>query len=290
MGTISEKLLLLINQVFPNQHQSLLDAKLSPEAYNVFFAQRAASSFAQFGELDFSNQAVLDIGSGLGANLNFIAAAGARQITALDISEQQLGSTKKMIRNAVTDRQKTISFVVADAANLPFENNSFSSMVAADTFEHIANLSGAMQELARVLKPGGHLYAYFPPFYAPWGAHMVNWITVPWCQVFFSEKTILNIARHLERQNIAVNSRLPAETKLNLGEGDFIPFVNHLTIKRFLDIVGSIPAWRIQTSRLLAPNWRSSKTIFKNLFSAVNQVPGIREMFTAKAVFILRKQ
>lgn len=290
MSTVSEKLLLLINRIYPNQHQSLLNAKCSPETYNDFFAQRAASSFAQFGELDFSNQEVLDIGSGLGANISFIAKAGARHITALDISEQQLSSTKKMIHNAVNDQQKTVSFVVADAANLPFENSSFNSMVAADTFEHIDNLSGAMKELARVLKPGGYLYAYFPPFYAPWGAHMVNWITVPWCQVFFSEKTILNTARRLERQNVAFNSRLPTETKLNLGEDNSIPFVNHLTIKRFLDIVESIPAWQIQMSKFLAPNWRSSKTTLKNLFSTINYVPWIREMFTAKAIFILRKQ
>ncbi|MBK8904966.1 MAG: class I SAM-dependent methyltransferase [Anaerolineaceae bacterium] len=290
MSALGEKLLFYLNQAVPNQHKSLLEAKSSPESYNSFFARRAASSFAQFGKIDLRDQHILDIGCGLGANLDFLIKAQASHITALDISEGQIKSTKNILNSALQKMQEKITFLAADAARLPFKDETFDAMVAADTFEHIDDLSTAMGELARVLKSGGHLYVYFPPFYAPWGAHMVNWITIPWCQVFFTEKTILNVARKLEKENIAINSILPSETRLDLGDGQLIPFVNHLTIKRFLDIVQSIPTWHIQMSRFLAPNWRSSRTAFKNVFNTINHVPWIREMFTAKAVFILRKQ
>ena len=290
MSVIGENLLLFLNQIIPNQHSSLLKAKFSAETYNSYFADRASSSFAQFGSMDLKNHHVLDIGCGLGANIDFLASIGAAHITGLDIRESQINSTKRMFFSTSYKMKEKLSFTVADAASLPFESNSFDSMIAADTFEHIDDLQNAMNELARVLKPGGNLYAYFPPFYAPWGAHMVNWITVPWCQVFFSEKTILNAARRLERDNKAINSHLPVETKLNLGNDEVIPFVNHLTIKRFLAIVESIPTLRINLIKLLVPNWRNGNNSVIRVFSTLNRVPVLREMFTAKAVFILQKQ
>lgn len=291
MSSLGEKVLYHLNRAFPNQHESLLKAKLSPETYNSFFASRAASSFAQFGKIDLRDQHILDIGCGLGANLNFLIELGASRITALDISEGQIGSTKKMLEPVTKEMQEKIAFVAADAANLPFENETFDAMIAADTFEHIESLPAALKELARVLKIGGQLFVYFPPFYAPWGAHMVNWITVPWCQVFFSEKTILNVARQLEEENIAINSILPAETRLDLGDRHQIPFVNHLTIKHFLEIIQSVPGWHISLAKFLPPNWRKKNiTSATNIFNVLNKFPYLREMFTAKAVFILQKK
>lgn len=291
MSIFGEKLLFLINQAVPNQHTSLLDAKLSPKTYNSFFANRADSSFAQFGEIDLRNQHILDIGCGLGANIKFLNQAGASHITGLDISESQINSTKRIFYSVDQGMQEKLSFVAGDAANLPFDDNSFDSMIAADTFEHIDDLATAMKELARVLKPGGNLYAYFPPFYAPWGAHMVNWITIPWCQIFFSEKTILNVARRLEKENIAVNAHLPTETKLDLGNGNLIPFVNHLTINRFSEIIESLPTWHVKLAKFLPPNWRKEKNTFvSGIFDTLNHTLCLREMFTAKAVYILQKQ
>ncbi len=291
MSVLGEKLLFHLNNAVPNQHKSLLEAKSSPETYNSFFASRAKSSFAQFGKMDLKDQHVLDIGCGLGANLNFLLEAEVSHITALDISEDQIKSTKKIFNSAVQNLQEKISFVTADAASLPFKDETFDAMVAADTFEHIDNLSAAMKELARVLKSGGYLYVYFPPFYAPWGAHMVNWITVPWCQVFFSEKTVLNVARRLEKENIAINCHLPVETRLDLGNGKLIPFVNHLTIQRFLEIINSLTIWHIKLAKLLPPNWRKEENkLATNIFRMFNNFPYLREMFTAKAVYILQKR
>lgn len=291
MSALGEKLLFHLNNAVPNQHKSLLEAKLSPETYNSFFANRATSSFAQFGKIDLKAQHVLDIGCGLGANINFLMEGGASHITALDISEGQINSTKKIFDSAPQNVQEKVSFVIADAAKLPFKDETFDAMVAADTFEHIESLSSALAELARVLKSGGQLYTYFPPFYAPWGAHMVNWITVPWCQVLFSEKTILNVARRLEKESLAVNSNLPIETRLDLGDGDIIPFVNHLTIRQFSELIKSMPSWDVKLVKFLPPNWRNEeKNLMSNIFNVLNNIPYLCEMFTAKAVFILQKQ
>ena len=45
--------------------------------------------------------------------------------------------------------------VVADAANLPFDDASFDVVVAGEVLEHVTDLEGTVAEATRVLKPGG---------------------------------------------------------------------------------------------------------------------------------------
>ncbi len=288
MSRLGEKLLIQLNELMPDQHQALLAAKQNASSYNAFFAERALSSFMPFGPLDFTGLDVMDVGCGLGANLLHIHHLNAASIIGLDISSDQLKHTQALFQKQHPEIAAHVKFCAADAAQMPFPANSFDVLVAADTFEHITFLEKALRECVRVLRPNGRLYVYFPPFYAPWGAHMVNWIRVPWCQVFFSEKTVLKTARYLEKTGQATNNHLPPETRLDLGTNDKIPFVNHITIHRFLKIIQSIPDWHIQKMDFLPPNWRTNKRLPK-IIKPVNQLPLVREMFTAKAVFILQK-
>jgi len=282
-------LLLALNQLAPEPNQALLSAKESPLTYLKFFQRRAVSSFAAFGDVDFAGQDVLDLGCGLGANLVHILTLGARRLTALDIDSTQIERTQSVIASCHPDLSPRIQFVAANAARMPFADESFDALVSADTFEHVADLRGSLWECARVLRPGGHLYAYFPPFYAPWGAHMINWIWLPWCQVFFSETTILNVARQLDKEGRSVNSQLPPATRLDLQAGNSIPFVNHLTLCRFRRVVNDIPSWRIVRTRLLPPGWRAGQWLSR-LLRPLTWIPLLQEMFTAKAVFVLRKE
>jgi len=50
--------------------------------------------------------------------------------------------------------------VVADAEDLPFEDNSFEVAIMHAVMEHIPDVSKAIAEAARVLKPGGVLVGY----------------------------------------------------------------------------------------------------------------------------------
>lgn len=54
-----------------------------------------------------------------------------------------------------TDLFSPLADVKADICNLPFENNSYDIIFCNHVLEHIENDKKAMQELFRVLKPGG---------------------------------------------------------------------------------------------------------------------------------------
>jgi SAM-dependent methyltransferase len=289
VSKIGEFLLRTLNNQMPETHHALLQAKQNPAAYQQFFAARATSSFAMFGDLDLTGLHILDVGCGLGANLVHLHELGAETITGLDISVSQATCTKELLQQNWPEVAQQTRFIGADAACMPFADNSFDALVAADTFEHIDALEEALVECGRVLKPGGRLYAYFPPFYAPWGAHMVNWIRLPWCQLLFSEETILNVAREMENSGQSINSKLPPETQLDLGSGNRIPFVSHLTVGRFQQAVNKISGWEVVKANLLPPNWRTSLWS-RQLIQPINHLPLLREIFAAKAVFIIQKR
>jgi hypothetical protein len=54
------------------------------------------------------------------------------------------------------------NFAQADAARLPFRDRCFDLVVSNHSLEHFDNLSGALQEIGRVIKPQGALYVSVP--------------------------------------------------------------------------------------------------------------------------------
>ena len=52
--------------------------------------------------------------------------------------------------------------VVADAANLPFENNSIDGIICQSLLEHVSDADAVIKEIKRVLKSGGWLYVSVP--------------------------------------------------------------------------------------------------------------------------------
>lgn len=59
--------------------------------------------------------------------------------------------------------------IVADAASLPFKNNSVDMLISESTIEHTLDAECAVREILRVVKPGGFVYISIPfimPFHA----------------------------------------------------------------------------------------------------------------------------
>lgn len=72
--------------------------------------------------------------------------------------EQAFHNRFKKLKNityTTTDLNSPLADVKADICNLPFSNNSFDVILCNHVLEHIPDDTKAMQELYRVLKPGG---------------------------------------------------------------------------------------------------------------------------------------
>lgn len=91
----------------------------------------------------------LEIGCGTGLFTETFVRAGA-DVVAIDISEPLLDQARD---RELGDRA---TFICADAEGLSFENASFDAVVGSSVLHHL-DVSLALPELARVLKPGGVL-------------------------------------------------------------------------------------------------------------------------------------
>jgi SAM-dependent methyltransferase len=59
--------------------------------------------------------------------------------------------------------------IVSDIDRLPFRDNSIDILINIAVLEHVKNPEGVVEEIDRVLKPGGMVYSYIPflqPFHA----------------------------------------------------------------------------------------------------------------------------
>jgi ubiquinone/menaquinone biosynthesis C-methylase UbiE len=66
----------------------------------------------------------------------------------------------------------TLEFLVADARRLPFCDDSFDIISSEALLEHVNQVDLCIDEIYRVVKPGGLVYAIFGPlFYTRGGAH-----------------------------------------------------------------------------------------------------------------------
>jgi ubiquinone/menaquinone biosynthesis C-methylase UbiE len=99
---------------------------------------------------EVKNQRVLEIGSGMGLHSSLFAKAGAR-VTTVDLTSTASGLAQKRFKlNNVP-----ASAVRGDGEKLPFRNNSFDRVWSWGVIHHSAHTDHIVQEVLRVLKPGG---------------------------------------------------------------------------------------------------------------------------------------
>jgi SAM-dependent methyltransferase len=95
--------------------------------------------------------------------------------------------------------------VRADASNTPFSDCNFDFVYSFYVLEHVAEPAAVLEEVARLLRPGGGFWFRFPHFCHYNALHDLRWITQassaprPWAHLLEAE-------RHTVRQGAFVNT------------------------------------------------------------------------------------
>ncbi|OWY66782.1 SAM-dependent methyltransferase [cyanobacterium TDX16] len=100
-------------------------------------------------------QHILDVGCGIGGSSLYLAQKYNAQATGITLSPFQANRATQRSQ-AMGLSQKT-EFLVADAQNMPFADNSFDFVWVLESGEHMPDKVKFMQECYRVLQPGGKL-------------------------------------------------------------------------------------------------------------------------------------
>jgi SAM-dependent methyltransferase len=101
---------------------------------------------------------LLDLGCGAGRHA-FEAVRRGGHVVALDTDEGELQQVAAMFaamsEAGEVPASASASVTAADAAAMPFPDGCFDRVIAAEVLEHIPADQAAMNEIARVLRPGG---------------------------------------------------------------------------------------------------------------------------------------
>ncbi|MCK5588432.1 MAG: class I SAM-dependent methyltransferase [Candidatus Lokiarchaeota archaeon] len=125
-----------------------------------------SSTFARFARKRIKGL-ILEVGCGT-AQCSLKIIAKGTDIIGADFSSSALQVAKKYSAS-----NKLIKFVVTDAFNLPFNENTFNAVWSVGLLEHFETPSLALTEMRRVVKPEGKVIAIVPYKYGPLG--MLNY-------------------------------------------------------------------------------------------------------------------
>jgi ubiquinone/menaquinone biosynthesis C-methylase UbiE len=96
---------------------------------------------------------VLDAGAGTGRITRALTGFGW-DVTALDISAEMLERIARTVPGT-----KTVGGALGEP--LPFDDEAFDAVVSMRVLKYVADLDAAMREIARVVRPGGHVVLEF---------------------------------------------------------------------------------------------------------------------------------
>jgi arsenite methyltransferase len=98
---------------------------------------------------------VLEVGCGAGATTSYLAREVGCRVMGVDLRESMVALARERVaREGVQGR---VEFRVANALDLPFEDNQFDVVLCESVATFIEDKARVARELARVVRPGGYV-------------------------------------------------------------------------------------------------------------------------------------
>ena len=138
------------------------DRRLSPEQLGALdqFHTRGLAATTELAKLAgiTADMSVLDVGSGVGGPARFLAATCGCRVTGVDLSEPFVDAARYLTGR--TGQSGRVSFQVASALELPFDDGRFDTVLLQHVAMNISDRARLYREIHRVLKSGGRFATY----------------------------------------------------------------------------------------------------------------------------------
>lgn len=128
---------------------------------------------------------MLDLGCGEGRHAIAVNVIDGVDVVGVDLSAADLATARQrhaQFRTKPADAAPVSLFglLAGDALRLPFADGSFDAVICSEVLEHIPDFRAALDEIVRVLKPGGRLCVSVP---RPWCERICWWLARDYHQV-----------------------------------------------------------------------------------------------------------
>jgi len=111
----------------------------------------------KFADTDPSKiDSIVDVGCGIGGSTRHLASKYSAFATGITLSPYQANRGNELVKERGLDTSK-VSVKVADALNMPFENDSFDLVWSLESGEHMPDKEKFVNEMIRVAKPGSKI-------------------------------------------------------------------------------------------------------------------------------------
>ena len=277
------KLLLAVNRLFPLPVHPFNLQNEGKKSYAMWQYERGENTIAFYRERYtteemFRGKTVLDVGCGAAGKTMYYASQGVEKIVGMDIVAHYKDEAEALARElGFADK---FEFVVGDAAQTGFPENTFDTIIMNDAMEHVDRPDLVLAEVRRVLKPGGRLYVNFPPINHPFGAHLSDLIGMPWVHLFFSEDTLIAAYKELCKTVPDGTDRIAFRISKNEQGKEYFSYINHMTIKRFDSLRANAGMKQVYYREVP----------LRGFLTPLAKCPGLKECFVKMVVCVFEKE
>jgi SAM-dependent methyltransferase len=240
---------------------------------------------------DLAGKDVLDLGSGYGGRAIYcMLSGGPRSVVGLEIASKKVDFARASAEKLCP--RSGLSFALGWGEELPFEGEQFDAILSYDVFEHVADLPRVLRECHRVLRPGGRVYAIFPPYYGPRAHHLDFITTLPFLHHLFAAEVLVRAANEIGRERPQIG-RPPLQPPRERDGRKTLPSLNGTTEREFRAIVAGLP-FEVEQLSLLPFGWgpggRARAAVRGACGAALRlPLPFTRDVFVTSIRCVLRK-
>lgn len=207
-------------------------------------------AFPQFSQLVHGKR-VVDFGCGFGKQSVALAREEDCHVLGIDANPTRVLKCRQLVsESGIADGQ--IVFVERPTDEML---GTYDVVISQNAMEHFDDPTAVLDEMKSLIRPDGRiLIAFGPPWFSPRGSHMHFFCKVPWMNILFSERTVMNV-RSLYRTD---GARRYEEVESGL---------NRMTLRRFERIIrqSSLTMEQKQYRCIARQHWMAGIPVFREL-------------------------
>jgi SAM-dependent methyltransferase len=220
---------------------------------------------------------ICEIGCGEGGVLAALADEGAQYSLGIDIRQEAIDRAKHIFQILAINSDFHIHDITSSETPGAWRER-FDFVTLRDVIEHLDDTEKSLRHVMDFLKPGGHLYIVFPPYYSPYGAHqhaLKNfWGKFPFIQFL---------------PDVLFNGMIKSGVDLDVEEVTRLREIR-MTVGKFRAAAKSVGLELIEEELyFLRPVFKMKFGINPLRANLLKRIPILREIVSLEAAYLLRK-